>query len=499
MKLTRLSTGIMAGLLAVAGACGSDDGVEGAEELSRLVIAPDNQSIAEGGELQLNATAIYAPTQRSENVTFRAQWESNDRDIVFFEDGGHAVAEAPGEAIITARFGGLSATTTIFVEPTLEDILISPAVLTLAEGTTGSASATGIASDGSKRNAGGAVTWASADQDVATVDSSGTITAESAGETTTITASRAGEAVGELRVTVVSGNLNEIAASVVREEMLMGSAQRIRVTGVFDDGHEQTLPLEWEIVSQELDDEGDEGDEGDEEDEDPLVDFSGNAVIALQPGTATFKGIFEVDDDTEVETDEITVQVLAADLDPESIDLFAPSSVVSTDGQPFNLTALGNFPGHDDPFFINSLVVWQGSDNTALRLRGAEATPLSAGSSEVSAVWPLDEDDPIVETVEIQVVDSGVSSLSIEGIPLPAEDQFQLLAIAEFGSSDVSQDVKSAAIWSSDDDCAFVDNAPARAGLVTFEEPCNAEITAEYGDQAATFDASNPPEEDDED
>jgi hypothetical protein len=480
MKLTRLSTGVMAGVLALAAACGSDDAAEGPDELSHLVIAPQNQSVNEGGALQLNATAIWTPSQRSENVTFNAQWSSSDDSIASFE-GARLVTHGPGEVVITASFSGLSASTSVFVNPVIDEILVSPAALTLMQGTTGSADATGIASDQSKRSVNTSVAWASSNQNFATVDASGVITARAAG-TSVVSASQGGSQVGTVEVTVTNADIDELSISIENDTMLPGTSQPIRVRAELDDGNVLSLPLAWETEHNPADPESD----GD------VVTFSGGALVALQPGTATFSGSFSRGDDTLGTSNELTVTVLGDDLVPESINVVAPGSV-STRGQPFSLAAVGDF-GSAGEFVINSLIFWQGSDDTVLRLRGALATPRATGSATVNAVWPVSGGDPIVAEHEISVVDNAPSNLTVEAIGAG-----RVRATAAFGSS-TDQNVTAAAVWSSDDDCAFVDNAPARAGLVTLlSEPCSAAITADYRGQDASISVGDIDFEEDED
>jgi trimeric autotransporter adhesin len=468
MKLTRLSTGVMAGVLAMAAACGSDDTAEGPDELSHLVIAPQNQNVLEGQSLQLNATAIWTPSHRSENVTFSAQWESSDPSIASFE-GARLVTEGPGEVVITARFGGLSASTSVFIDAAVQEILVSPAVLTLAAGTGGSADATGVASDGSKRSVNTAVAWASSNQSVATVDTAGRITARAAG-TSTISASQGGSQVGTVEVTVTDAGIDDLSIAIGNNSMLPGTAQGIAVRAELADGNVVSLPLAWAA----------EHSPADPESEGDVVGFSGGALVALQPGTATFEGSFARGGDTLGTSNSLTVEVLGDDLVPSAITVLAPGSV-STQGQAFGLAASGDF-GSAGTFIINSLIFWQGNDDTVLRLRGAQATPRSAGSVTVNAVWPVQGGDPIVGQHDITVVENAPSSVTVE-----AGGVGRASATAAFGSG-TNQNVTAAALWSSDNACAFVDNAPARSGVVTLlSEPCAAVISASYRGQSGSI------------
>ncbi|WP_289021087.1 Ig-like domain-containing protein [Desulfobacter postgatei] len=112
-------------------------------------------------------------------------WYSADVTVVSVTTGGTITAAGPGSAVITAQAGGQSTTITVNVVNvvTLVDFTISPGTLNLTIGDTATLTATGQFSDGSSRvlTAGDGVSWVSQDPSVATVSSSGLVTAISVG------------------------------------------------------------------------------------------------------------------------------------------------------------------------------------------------------------------------------------------------------------------------------------------------------------------------------
>jgi hypothetical protein len=106
---------------------------------------------------------------------------------------GLATALAPGETTITASFAAITGSVTLTVTPApLESITVTPADLTIADGTTQPFTATGTFTDGTTQDLTTLVTWESSDESVASISnaagSQGLATALAPGETT-ITAS----------------------------------------------------------------------------------------------------------------------------------------------------------------------------------------------------------------------------------------------------------------------------------------------------------------------
>jgi hypothetical protein len=129
------------------------------------------------------------------------EWSSNREDIATVDDG-LVTAVGEGVAIITASSGGESDFATITVERApVDDVLVEPASLQLEPGDTEELTVTlHDANDGVLT--GRTVTYSSDDEDVATVNGDGLVTAEGAGEATITVESEGMEA--EVAVEVVA-------------------------------------------------------------------------------------------------------------------------------------------------------------------------------------------------------------------------------------------------------------------------------------------------------
>jgi len=113
--------------------------------------------------------------------------------------------QTEGQATITASFNSTSATAQVVVTaPEVESIALAPAAPTVFAGESVSFTATGLFTDGSSQPLANDVTWSSTNQSVASVSSSGLVTALTVGTTTikaTVTTS-VGPVTGETTLTV---------------------------------------------------------------------------------------------------------------------------------------------------------------------------------------------------------------------------------------------------------------------------------------------------------
>jgi uncharacterized protein YjdB len=108
-------------------------------------------------------------------------WESADPSIASVDGDGQVKGLSSGTTSVTATFEGFSDAATVTVyEPIPTSISVEPASLTLQVDETATLTATVLDQNGDEMDA--AVTWTSTDEDVATVDASGLVTAEAVGD-----------------------------------------------------------------------------------------------------------------------------------------------------------------------------------------------------------------------------------------------------------------------------------------------------------------------------
>ena len=111
-------------------------------------------------------------------------WTSSDDSVVKIDENGNITAVGVGTATVTVSSGSFSKTFTVTVDPVpAESVTLSKTSVTLKVGVSETLVATVLPDNATDKT----VTWTSSDEEVATVDNAGKITAISLG-TTTITA-----------------------------------------------------------------------------------------------------------------------------------------------------------------------------------------------------------------------------------------------------------------------------------------------------------------------
>lgn len=193
---TRLGIGTAVVLVSLLAGCGGYSGGSGyampAATLTSIAIVPSSEELTTGTTARLTAVGNYS-NGTTADITNSVIWSSAAPSTASVGSGtGVVTGNAVGTASITATlnnsamYGGVISATesTTVTAATVTGITIAPVTTSVAKGTTVTFSATGGFSDGSTGNISGAVTWASSDTTVATVDASGIAKGVGAGSCT---------------------------------------------------------------------------------------------------------------------------------------------------------------------------------------------------------------------------------------------------------------------------------------------------------------------------
>ena len=181
-----------------------------------VVLDNTTVTLVEGATMALNASVIPAD-EETESI----EWSTSDAAVATVDESGLVTAISAGTATITAKAGELTATCEVTVESAfvaVEEIVLGQATATLVEGETMTLVATVTPDEATEKS----VTWTTSDENVATVDVAGVVTAVSAG-VATITA-KAGDVEATCEVTVER-------AFVAVEEIVLGQATATLVEG----------------------------------------------------------------------------------------------------------------------------------------------------------------------------------------------------------------------------------------------------------------------------
>jgi uncharacterized protein YjdB len=134
-------------------------------------------------------------------VTNGVTWQSSNPGVAAVSDGGILTALAPGTATISATYQGVTGTLAVTVANVAVTSITFYGTTSVTRGATAQLTATATYADGSSHIVTNLVVWQSLNADIATVSSSGLITATSTAGTATITATYLG-VTGSVAITV---------------------------------------------------------------------------------------------------------------------------------------------------------------------------------------------------------------------------------------------------------------------------------------------------------
>ncbi|MSP60595.1 MAG: ATP-dependent DNA ligase [Myxococcales bacterium] len=214
-----------------------------AATLSAIVVAPGNPSVAKGTSTQFIATGLYSDNS-SQDISSSVTWTSTDPVAASISNQqgqkGIALALGPGKTTISASQGNqLGSTTLTVTAATLDTIAVTPAMPSIAKGTTVEFQATGTYSDNSIQDLTPQVTWQSDSGAVATIDKTGLASAVSVG-TTKITASF-GMVAGSTVLTINAATLVSMAVKPQTASIAKGTSLHLEAIGTYSDTSTQNL------------------------------------------------------------------------------------------------------------------------------------------------------------------------------------------------------------------------------------------------------------------
>lgn len=187
---------------------------------SNIEITSGNVTLTIGSSTKLAAKVSPDNTTHPD-----VDWSSSDTGVATIAADGTVTAVSLGTAIITAKCGNVSATCTVTVIPVpSEGIVISPSEVTMLLEETFTLSATVYPEDTTDKN----VTWGSDNPSVASVSSTGVVTALSIG-TARITA-RNGNSSATCQVTVNPVVATGISLNVKDETIFVASSTQLVAT-----------------------------------------------------------------------------------------------------------------------------------------------------------------------------------------------------------------------------------------------------------------------------
>jgi uncharacterized protein YjdB len=226
--------------------------------LRSITVTPQTAEFANGTSVQLSAEGNYSDgTQKV--LTGSVTWSSSDDTIATVtnategstEPAGRVNGISPGVVTISATLNGVTGSTgldAIEVKPVeLTDLEVSPESASVPAGLTERLTATGLFSDGSSQDLSDQVTWTSDDDAVASVDSSGVVTAVTESATAVLITAELDGFQDSSEITVVEAVISAIQVEPANALVAAGRTQMFTATASFSNGDDRdvTSDVSW--------------------------------------------------------------------------------------------------------------------------------------------------------------------------------------------------------------------------------------------------------------
>ena len=255
--------------------------------------------------LSVGESRQLTPTVLPANAKYTLTWSINDTSVATVSQSGVLVGKSAGAADLTvkAQNGVYAMLRVVVSDPTPTSVSVSPSSLSINEGESKYLSATVYPSTASQ-----SVTWSSSNTSVATISSTGKVTAVKAG-TATMTARTSNGKTGSCSVTVINNKPTQIT---IPSTMKMEVGEKQKITPTFTPSN-ASANLTWSSS-----------------DKNVATVSSDGTVTALAKGTSTIK---VVTDNNLSATCQLTVTN-----DPKQVELIKDSDEIFT-GDDVKLTA----------------------------------------------------------------------------------------------------------------------------------------------------------------
>ncbi|WP_077369466.1 Ig-like domain-containing protein [Anaerosalibacter sp. Marseille-P3206] len=354
-----------------------------------------------------NLTATVNPSDATnQNIT----WSSSDEKVATVDESGKVTAIAAGTATITVTTEDGIKTTTCEVTVTepkilVESVSLDKSTLNLEIGKSENLTATVNPSDATNQN----ITWSSSNQEVATVDEYGKVTAIAAGTATITVTTEDGSKTATCEVTVTEPKILVESVSLDKSTLNLEIGKTETLTATVNPENATNKKVNWSSSDEKV----------------ATVDESGT-VTAIAVGTATIT--VTTKDGSKTATCEVTVPEAKPEPipDPKPEPVPEPTEVkvesVSLDkstldleiGKIETLTATVN-PENA----TNKKVNWSSSDEKVATVDGSgKVTAIAAGTVTITVTT---EDGSKTAICEVTVPEPKPTVVKVESVSLDKE------------------------------------------------------------------------------
>ena len=207
-------------------------------KVSGISLDRSSISVSIGSSEQLNASV---KPENAQNKT--VHWESSNPAVASVS-AGLVNAKSKGTAIITARTddGGYTATCTVTVSQPVTGISLNQSSISIIKGKTYQLSASIQPSGASNRN----VTWSSSNSNIATVSSSGKVSAKAAGTATISVTTKDGSKTAKCTVTVKNEPIKVTGVSLNRSQITLFVGKSENLTAAVKPSNAANKGITWQ-------------------------------------------------------------------------------------------------------------------------------------------------------------------------------------------------------------------------------------------------------------
>lgn len=392
--------------------------------VTQIQITPPSLTLAKGTKGKLTAIATYSDNS-TQDVSSQVVWNSSNIGVATINQSGEVSAVSNGSATLTGRVGAVTSNgvSLSVTNASVNQIDLSATASTLAAGTKAQLTAVASYSDGSSQNITPLVSWSSSDSDVATVSTSGEVTAVSPG-TAVITGSFAGQ-ISTLTVTVTAATVSAIQISTPLTSLALGTNGQLKALATYSDDTlvDVTGQINWSSSAPAL----------------VSVDANGQ-IKALAVGSAVISGSLGGTSAT------INIAATAATLTGLTIDPI-PNLASGNQAQLKATASFSNLTSQD----VSALVNWQSDNTGVVTVSGTGlAHGVAAGTANITASFLTGTDSkPITITAATlgSMTASCTTQVQLGLLGLPIANIVTRKAVATF--SDASTlDVSNSVTWS---------------------------------------------------
>ena len=409
----------------------------GVEEIS---LTPSELNLTEGETYSLSATVL------PENATDKTvTWTSDAPTLAKVDPAGRVTAVKAGTAAIMAEAGGKFAICSVSIAPKVIDVtgvILDKVTLSLVEEDSYTLIATVTPSNATDKT----VTWSSSDPSVASVTTSGKITALKAG-TATITA-KAGTKTATCEVTVAAKVIEVTGITLDRTTLSMIESDTYTLTATITPSNATNKAVTWSSSDPSV----------------ASVTTSGK-ITALKSGAATITAKAG----TKTATCEVTVAAKVIEVTGITLD---KTTLSMTEGETYTLSATVTPTDATD-----KTVTWSSSNlSVASVSTSGEITALTSGTATITA--KAGTKTAMCEvTVAAKVIE--VTGIKLDKTTLDIEEEETCTLTATLTPSDATSIV------------TWISSRPSVAtvssdGTVTGIKAGSATITAKAGTKSAT-------------